>query len=371
MEDSRVRKFAHFMINRAVYLQPGENVLIELRGTKPLGFLKALVEEAYKAGGKPFVHIFDFDIDAALIEGADAEHISKIAYYEVERMKDMQAYIGIRAHDNISAWNCISSEKNALYRKNYFAPIHQDVRINRTKWSVLRYPSDSMAQLARMSTHEYEDFFFTACLVDYDKMERAMKPLCALMDATDKVKITGPGTDIEFSIKNIPCCPMSGNKNIPDGEIYTAPVKNSVNGKITFNTPAQLDGFIYNDISLTFKDGKIVDFHSNNVEKMRGVLDTDEGARYVGEFALGVNPAIKHAIGDTLFDEKIAGSFHLTPGNCYENTSNGNKSAVHWDLICIQTPEYGGGEMFFDDVLIRKDGRFVIPELECLNPENL
>lgn len=370
MEDPRVRRFASFLVNRAVYLEKGDNILIEMHG-KETGFVKVLVEEVYKSGGKPFVHIFDYEVDAALISGSDEEHMKRTASYEIARINDMQAYIGIRAPENTSAWNTIPDDKNSLYRKDYWGPIHLERRCSNTKWSVLRYPTDAMAQLAKMSTQEYEDFFFAACLVDYDRMAKAMEGLVALLDRTDKIRITGPGTDISFSVKGIPCYPMSGNKNIPDGEIYTAPVKNSVNGCVRFNTPSQFDGFFFQDISLVFNDGKIVDCSSNNVDKMNKILDTDEGARYIGEFALGVNPVIKEPIGDVLFDEKIAGSFHITPGNCYENTDNGNKSAVHWDLICIQTPEYGGGEMFFDDVLIRKDGHFVIKELEGLNPENL
>ena len=257
------------------------------------------------------------------------------------------------------------------YRQFYWGPIHLAERCNHTKWSVLRYPNDAMAQLAGMSTEEYEDFYFRACLVDYDKMGRAMEPLQKWMARTDKVHILGPGTDLTFSIKGIPSFGMHGNRNIPDGEIYTSPVRESVNGRITYNCPSPYDGFLFRDVCLEFRDGKIVEATSNNTPYMNEIFDIDEGARYVGEFAFGVNPVITKPIGDILFDEKIAGSFHLTPGNSYDNASNGNHSAVHWDLIQIQTPEYGGGEIWFDDVLIRKDGLFVPEELQCLNPENL
>ncbi len=370
MEDPRIRKFAQFLIRSAVELQKGEKILIELHGSET-GLMKALVQEAYAVGGKPFIHIFDYGVEGALVQGADAEHMEEIASYELERMKDMDAYIDIRATPNISAWHNVSDEAQRRYRQYYWGPIHLAQRCNHTKWSVLRYPNDAMAQLAGMSTEEYEDFYFAACLVDYDKMGRAMEKLEALMDRTDKVHILGPGTDITFSIKGIPCYGMHGNKNIPDGEVYTAPVRESVNGVITYNTPAPYDGFVYQNVKLVFKDGKIVECSSNNTDRMNKIFDIDEGARYVGEFAFGVNPQIHRAIGDILFDEKIAGSFHLTPGNAYDNTDNGNHSAVHWDLICIQTPEYGGGEIWFDDVLIRKDGMFVLDELKCLNPENL
>ena len=132
-----------------------------------------------------------------------------------------------------------------------------------------------------------------------------------------------------------------------------------------------VQGFKYENVSFTFENGKIVNATANDTDRINHYLDTDEGARYIGEFAIGVNPNINNAICDILFDEKIAGSIHFTPGNSYDDVGNGNVSAIHWDLVLIQTPEYGGGEIWFDDVLIRKDGRFVLPELDCLNPENL
>ena len=370
MEDPRIRKFAQFLIRSAVELQKGEKILIELHGSET-GLMKALVQEAYAVGGKPFIHIFDYGVEGALVQGADAEHMEEIASYELERMKDMDAYIDIRATPNISAWHNVSDEAQRRYRQYYWGPIHLAQRCTHTKWSVLRYPNDAMAQLAGVSTEEYEDFYFRACLVDYDKMGRAMRHLEKLMDRTDRVHIIAPGTDLTFSIQGIPCYAMHGNRNIPDGEVYTSPVRDSVNGHITYNCPSPYDGFLFRDVYLEFRDGKIVKATSNNTPYMNEILDIDEGARYIGEFAFGVNPVITHPIGDILFDEKIAGSFHLTPGNSYDNASNGNHSAVHWDLIQIQTPEFGGGEIWFDDVLIRKDGLFVLEELKCLNPENL
>ena len=370
MEDPRIRKFAQFLIRSAVGLEKGEKILIELHGSET-GLMKSLVQEAYAVGGKPFVHIFDYAVEGALVQGADAEHMEEIASYELERMRDMDAYIDIRATTNISMWHNVSDEAQKRYRQYYWGPIHLAERCNHTKWSVLRYPNDAMAQLAGVSTEEYEDFYFRACLVDYDKMGRAMQPLQDLMARTDKVRIVAPGTDISFSIKGIPSFGMHFFNDTATTEIYTSPVKNSVNGHITYNVPSPYDGFLFRDVYLEFKDGKIVKATSNNTDYMNEILDIDEGARYIGEFAFGVNPEINHPIGDILFDEKIAGSFHLTPGNSYDNASNGNHSAVHWDLIQIQTPEYGGGEIWFDDVLIRKDGLFVLDELKCLNPENL
>ena len=239
------------------------------------------------------------------------------------------------------------------------------------KWVLLRFPTSAAAQAAGMSTEAFEDFCLAVCSLDYARMDKAMDPLVELMSRTDRVRVTAPGTDIAFSIKGIPVLKAAGTNNIPDGEVYTAPVRDSVNGTMLFNTPSLEDGTTYERVRLTFKDGRIVDADANEPAKLQQMLDTDEGARYLGEFALGLNPLINKPMKDTLFDEKICGSLHLTPGRAYEDADNGNRSSVHWDLVLIQTPEWGGGEIYFDDVLVRKDGRFVLPELEGLNPENL
>ncbi len=258
-----------------------------------------------------------------------------------------------------------------LYMKYWVHPVHHQIRVPHTKWVVLRYPNHSMAQLAGLSTDAFESFYFDVCNLDYGKMSRAMDALADLFEHTDQVRITGPGTDLTFSIKGMSAIKCDGHLNIPDGEVYTAPIRDSVNGKITYNTPAIYQGYPFENICFEFHQGKIIRATCNNTEKINKILDTDEGARYIGEFALGINPYIITPMKDTLFDEKIMGSFHLTPGSCYEDASNGNKSAIHWDLVCIQTKDFGGGNIYFDHVLIREDGRFVPVGLQSLNPENL
>ncbi|MBQ3574647.1 MAG: aminopeptidase, partial [Clostridia bacterium] len=261
--------------------------------------------------------------------------------------------------------------KMDIYSRIYGEPVHGEIRVPKTRWCVLRFPTPGMAQAASMSQEGFENFFFDVCTMDYSRMDRAMDALKKLMESTDKVRITGPGTDLTFSIKGMPAIKCAGEANIPDGEIYSAPIKDSVNGVLSYNTPSMMDGFTFENVKLTFRDGKIIEATANDTERINQIFDMDEGARYVGEFAIGVNPYITKPMKNTLFDEKIMGSFHFTPGAAYDDCFNGNRSALHWDLVCIQTQEYGGGEMYFDDVLIRKDGRFVVPELECLNPENL
>lgn len=370
MRDPRIQQLAKNLINYSIKLQPGEKVLIEYSGSA--GSLpQELVQEAYKAGGIPFVTVKDAEVQRELLLGATVEQVKDMARYELDRMKDMQAYIGIGAKNNASEFSDVPSDKMKIYMEHFSKPVHSEQRVGHTKWCILRYPNYSMAQAASQSTTAFEEFFFQVCNLDYSKMSKAMDNLVALMEKTDQVRITGPGTDITFSIQGLPALKCAGELNIPDGEVFTAPVKNSVNGRLTYNTPAVYQGFTYENISLEFKDGKIIEAKANNNQRINEVFDTDEGARYIGEFAIGVNPFILEPMKDTLFDEKICGSFHFTPGSCYDECNNGNKSAVHWDLVCIQRPEYGGGEIWFDGLLIRKDGLFVPVELQGLNPSAL
>jgi len=279
----------------------------------------------------------------------------------------------LRGSDNPFDLADIDPKQMDKQKTLFYKPVHLEERVKRTKWVVLRYPNNAMAQLAETSQDSFENFYYQVCCADYAKMSKAQDKLLALMEATDKVHIISPGTDLSFSLKGIPGVKGDGKCNIPDGEVFTAPVRDSVNGTITYNTPSLYEGVVYNTISLTFEKGKIIKaMADNNMEKLNKIFDTDEGARYVGEFAVGVNPFILHPMKDTLFDEKIAGSIHFTPGQCYDEAPNGNQSAIHWDLVLIQRSDYGGGELWFDDKLVRKDGVFTDDKLEkAFSAENL
>ncbi|MFC5452981.1 aminopeptidase [Paenibacillus aestuarii] len=370
MRDPRLQTFARNIIRYSVSLKPGEKILIELIGIKDPELAKCFIEEVYAVGGQPFVELREPAILRSLQMGGSEEQFKAWSDFEMVRMKQMDAYVAVRSGDNITESSDVADAQMKLYLKHFQRPLF-DERINNTKWCVMRYPNASMAQLANTSTEAFEDFYFNVCNLDYSKMGEAMESLVALMNRTDRVRLVSPGTDISFSIKGIGAVKCAGLRNIPDGEVYTAPVKDSVNGVISYNTPTIYSGTSFENIVLRFENGKIVEASSNDSKKLNEILDTDEGARFVGEFAIGVNPYIKHPMKDILFDEKIDGSIHFTPGQAYETADNTNRSSVHWDMVLIQRPEYGGGEIYFDDVLIRKDGRFVIPELEKLNPENL
>lgn len=367
--DPRVKKLSELLTGYSCDLQKGEKVLIDYEGESCKPLVKQLIKDAYKLGAKPYVTHRDSAVLREILLEAEEDQIEFLNDYQLYQMKGMDAYIAIRGNENVSELSDVPVEKLNLYNKLTRPTL--DYRVNKTKWVILRYPNPSMAQLAGKSQEAFEDFFFNVCTLDYKKMSKAMDALVDLMNRTDKVRLVGPGTDLTFSIKDIPAIKCDGAKNIPDGEVYTAPVKESMNGVISYNTFSEEQGFTYENIKFEVKKGKIVKATANDTERINALLDTDEGARYFGEFAIGVNPYVLDPMKDTLFDEKICGSFHLTPGMAYEDAFNGNKSAVHWDLVMIQRKEYGGGEIYFDDVLIRKDGIFVIDELKGLNPENL
>ncbi|MCR5268510.1 MAG: aminopeptidase [Lachnospiraceae bacterium] len=369
--DERIKKLANNLIHYSLDVKPGDKVYIHYIGSATKDLARALIKETYNAGGLPFPHFTDPQVQREMILNCSEEQLKLMAEIDGAEMRAMDCYLGIRGTDNVSELADVPDDRMTLYETLYANEVHGKIRVPMTRWAILRYPNAAMAQLNNTSQEAFEDFFFDVCTMDYSRMGKAMKNLVDLMNRTDRVRLVGPGTDLAFSIKDIPAIPCDGKINIPDGEVFTAPVRDSVNGTITYNTPSLYQGYTYENVSLTFENGKIIKATSNNNEKINKVFDTDEGARYVGEFAIGVNPYILTPMKDILFDEKIMGSIHFTPGKCYDEAPNGNKSAIHWDLVLIQTPEYGGGEIYFDDVLIRKDGRFVIPELEVLNPENL
>lgn len=372
MKDPRVTRLAEIVVGYSTKVKPGDKVLLEMFDLDD-DVVTALVAEVYRVGGLPFVTLKHNSVLRSLFMGASEEQMKLIGSWERARMEAMDAYIAIRGSYNIAEHSDVPDERMKLFRANWQHPVHSEVRVPKTRWCVLRWPTASMAQLAGMSTEAFEDFYFDVCTFDYAKMDAQMQPLKSLMESTDRVRITGPGTDLRFSIKGIPAIPCTGEFNIPDGECFTAPVKDSVEGQITYNTPTINQGTVFEGIKLVFSQGKIVEATAagGNTDKLNQILDADEGARYVGEFSLGFNPYIMNPMKDILFDEKIAGSFHFTPGQAYEIADNSNRSTVHWDMVNIQRPDWGGGEIYFDEVLVRKDGLFVVDSLKPLNPDEL
>ncbi len=368
MKDQRLKKLANLLVNYSCEVKPGDRIMIEMFGSQPEIAL-AIIDEVYAAGGVPFVRHRDMQVRRRLMQGATLEQYQVESKNDADLMRQMQAYLGVRAYDNLYELSAVSAEQMKLYNQEYSGPVHGKIRVPDTRWCVLRFPNNAMAQSAQMSLEAFEDYYFSVCTMDYAKLSGAMQALKARMDKADRVRILGPDTDLAFSIRDIPTIVCDGKLNIPDGEVYTAPVKDSVNGVLHYNTSSLYLGKVYTDIRFVFRNGKIVEATCSDTEGLNKILDTDEGARYVGEFSFGVNPFVIKPIMDTLFDEKIAGSFHFTPGTCYDDANNGNKSDIHWDIVSIQRPEYGGGEIWLDGALVRKDGLFVPKDLLPLNPD--
>jgi aminopeptidase len=368
MTDPRYRKLAKSLVEYSTQLKKGDRVLLDVIDV-PDEFSIELMRAVRAAGATPIVEVRHTRINREVLRGTNPQHARLMRDLELFRMKKMQAYIAIRGSNNTTENADVASDRMALFSRTSRPVLNY--RVSKTRWCVLRWPSPSMAQAAGMSTEAFEDLYFEVCTLDYRKMARAMAPLERRMKQVDRVLIKGPGTDITFSIKGIGAKMCKGDRNIPDGEVFSCPVKDSINGRIQYNTPSLYSGTKFENVCLEFKDGKIVKATANNTRRLNEILDTDAGARYAGEFSLGFNPYILNPMCDILFDEKIAGSLHLTPGQAYEDCDNGNRSAVHWDMVLIQRPDWGGGEVWFDDELIRKNGMFVPRDLKPLNPANL
>jgi aminopeptidase len=364
MHDPRFDTLAKLLVGYSTRLKRNETVLIEAFDV-PDEMTVALIRAVRAAGALPFVQLQHARVLREVARSASERQLNLTAIHELARMKRMDAYIAIRGSNNITEMSDVSPAQMKLVARK-MRPV-TDQRVKKTKWVVLRWPSSSMAQQAGMSTEAFENFYFDVCTLDYRKLLPGMRALKALMEKTDLVEINGPGTDLRFSIKGIRAIVCGGDRNIPDGEVFTCPVKDSVQGHITFNAPSIYQGTAFDSIRLEFREGKIVEATSNNTEKLNEILDSDSGARYIGEFSLGLNPYVLEPMRDILFDEKIAGSFHFTPGQAYEEADNGNRSQVHWDMVCIQRPEYGGGEIRFDGKVIRRDGEFLPKALQSLN----
>ena len=368
MTDPRYPKLARLLVNYSTALKKGDRILLDMIDV-PDEFTVELIRAVRAAGATPFVETRHTRVGRELMLGTNGKHAADVRDLELSRMKKMQAYIAVRGSANATENADVPGALMQMYSK-IIRPV-LDYRVNKTRWCVLRWPTPSMAQSAGMSTEAFETLYFDVCTMDYAKMAKAMIPLEKLMAKTDKVHIKSPGTDLTFSIKGIGAKKCEGTRNIPDGEVFSCPVKTSANGVIQFNTPTLYSGTKFENVRLELKNGKVVNATANNTKRLNEILDTDPGARFIGEFAIGFNPYILNSLCDILFDEKIAGSLHFTPGNAYEDCGNGNKSAIHWDMVLIQRPEWGGGEIWFDGRLIRKDGLFVPQELKALNPQNL
>jgi aminopeptidase len=365
MTDQRNETLANILLTYSVDLQPGERIMLDIRGQETLELAREVIRQATELGGIPFWYYNDPSLARPWIQGANEGQFEAFGQVHLKVMKEMDAWLCLHGPDNPFEMADVEGVQLQLYHTLYTGPVQLQERVRNTKWCILNYPTNSMAQLAEMSREAFTDYYYDVCCLDYSAMSRAMDVLVGMMEKADQVRISGPGTELSLSIEGMPVVKCDGKENIPDGEVFTAPIRESLEGEITFNIPALQRGIVFHEVRLEFRDGRVVDAACRgSAEALNEILDVDEGARRVGEFALGVNPLIIRPMKDALFDEKLAGSLHLALGQCGRETPNGNDSAIHWDLVLVQTKEHGGGEIYFDGELVRKDGRFVNSDLE-------
>lgn len=365
MQDPRVKELAGVLVNYSTRVKKGDVVLISASGFEAAPLVQELYSLCMKRGAAYVEYEFTVpEINRHFYNSATKSQLSFFPEHKLAFMKKVTVYIAISAGEN-SMVMAQANQANMIAWSKVLRPII-DQRVKHTRWVITRYPTHGAAQEARMSLQEYEDYLFSACCIDWKAESKKQEKLKRLMDKADRVRIIAADTDLSFSIRGMPGIKCDGRYNIPDGEVFTAPLRDSVEGYITYNCPTMYQGKEFNGIRLEFAKGRIVKASAPGMDQfLNKILDTDEGARYIGEFAIGVNPGITKPMRNILFDEKIFGSIHFTPGQCYDECDNGNRSAVHWDMVKILK---GDGEIRFDDQPIQKDGRFVHKDLLALNP---
>ncbi len=367
--DKRVIKLFNLLMDHSIRLNSDDVLLISTDNIPPEPVAQ-LVKLAYQRGAKVMVKMKSSLPLAAQVPGSSDEFIKKLGEQDLQEVKKCTALIKLFSDTNPFDLADVPTEDMARWRSGLRAA--QNEILDNKKWVLVMWPSQTAAQMASKSTKAFTDYLLKVCTIDYPKMAKAAEPLAQRMTAGKEVQIKAPGTNLRFSIEGLPGIPCTGEYNIPDGEVFTCPTRYSMEGEITYNIPSTYLNTSFTNVHFKVKEGKIIEATAdNNVKKLNDILDTDEGARYFGEWAIGFHPLITEPMNDILFDEKIAGSMHLTPGRAYKECDNGNTSSVHWDLVQIQRPEYGGGEIWIDGELIRKDGMFIPKDLLQLNPENL
>lgn len=359
---------ASTIVEHSIKVQEGDNVLISVETMEPLPLVKEIIKKIQECKGNVSVKIFDPFIEATILNKTLDSKLDLLYKYNEFEVNNYDCFIRIYCNQNDYEDNFVDNEIRKKVNKK-LESLH-NIMIDERRWVLLQYPSRVDAYKAKMSYDEFYNFSMSAMCEDYKQMALDIKPLKELMEKTNKVRLTGAYTDITFSILGMPVIPCCGEANIPDGECYTAPIRDSVNGIIKYNTLSPYQGDIYSGVTLEFKDGKIIKAYCDDKtknDKLNKIFDTDEGARYIGEFSIGLNKKILYPMGDILFDEKIKGSIHFTPGKAYKDSYNGNDSTIHWDMVLIQREDFGGGNIYFDDVLIRENGIFVLDSLKHLN----
>jgi aminopeptidase len=366
--DSRIQKLAELLVNYSVGVKPGQRVLINAPAiAAPL--IQAVYVETLKAGAHPFTMTEIPELTELLYKNASREQLEYI--HEPVRLitEQYDAFIYVIADTNTKSLTGIDPQKISLRRASQTElnkAFFQRAADGKLRWTLTLFPTHASAQDAEMSLSEFEDFVYNACMPDssdpvgyWQKVAQKQTALVDWLKGKKSVHILAPETDLRLSIDGRNFISCACNENVPDGEIFTGPVEDSLEGQVHFSYPAIYTGHEVSGVHLAFEKGKIVRASADKNEAfLNQMLDTDPGARFVGEFAFGTNEAIQRFTRQILFDEKIGGSIHLAAGSGYPETGSKNESGIHWDMICDLRQ---GGEVWVDDELFYHNGKFVIP----------
>lgn len=354
--DKRWLDVADILVNYSTEVQPGERVMIAMREIETLPLVKSVYQAVIKAGGFPQVQFLSDYLDHALLAHGTNEQISWVPEIESHGMKWADVYIALRGTHNIYEFADIPSDKIATYRQS-MGKI-SSMRWENTRWCIIRVPNEDFAQQAETDVETIMDIFFEATIRDYEKEAEKLDQLTQKLNKGSQIRFVAKDTDLSFSTKNRKWLADTGKLNLPAGEIFTAPINSTLNGNISFDWPGILGGRLVHNIKLEWKNGELVHASaSKNEDFLLQVLDSDPGAKLLGEFAVGTNPHINRFCKDIFFDEKIGGTVHVALGRAYPECGGENQSAIHWDVIKDTRAE---GKIFLDEKLIFNQGKFLI-----------
>ena len=367
MSDLRRRKLAELLVNYSTEVQPGDWVGI-LGEVGSLPILRDVYEAVLLSGGHPSLLIGDEEMQRKFLRHASDEQLRWIDPALKRYTEESDVYIRVGAPENTRAMSNISASRMQAWRAAQSEILQ--TRLERSargefRWVGSLYPTQASAQEANMSLEEYEDFVYGACFCDVDdpaaewrKLSEMQQHKVDFLAGKDRIELRGPNIDLELSIAGRAFINSDGKRNMPSGEIFTGPVEDSVKGWVRFSYPAIVGGRAVSGIELKFVDGAVSEASAEmNEDLLHAQLDTDAGARYLGEFAIGTNFGIDQFTGMILFDEKIGGTVHMAIGMGYPETGSRNKSAVHWDMICDMRQD---SEILVDGELFYRNGQFVV-----------
>lgn len=355
MVDERIVEVAKLLVDYCTRTKNGDRVLIRT-GVPARDLALEVFKHVLHRGGHPWIRTDMPGATYLFYKHASEEQLASLPEHELAEIKNTDVYISLGAPLNVKELASIDPARISTRLKT-MKPV-SDWRVERTRWVVFACPTNALAQEAEMPLQEFEDFVFNACLIDWKEVSGKLHVLKQHVDATDKVKIVAPDTQLEFSIKGRNSIVGDGEKNMPDGELFTSVIEDSVNGYIRFDVPAIWYGNIVEDINLTFNHGEVTEAKAGkNQPFLEKILATDDGARRIGEFGIGFNYGITRSIKNILFDEKIGGTIHLALGRGYKEALSQNESAVHWDMIKDLRRD---AEIYFDGKLVMKNGKWII-----------